>query len=206
MDVNEVERAIAEIGDIRAKLAASTRFRGYAPEALVVVAAISLLVAVAQTLWPASLAYDNASQIVVWAVVLLGSFASVALEAAARSRRQHGEMGPAMLRGALSIIVPVVFTAVALGAGIALFSPAALWIVPAIWLFLIAIAVFSSRQTLPPAIIWAAAWYLASGTALIVLAGPEGRLTPWMMGVPMTVGHLLVAWTLRSESRTPRHG
>lgn len=204
--MTDVERAIAQIGDIRTQLAASTRFRGYAPEAVVFIAILSLLVALAQTLWPEALAQDNAIQVLVWGVVLVGSFASVAIEAGSRSRRQHGDMGPAMLRGALSIMLPVCVAVVALGGGIALYAPAALWIVPAIWLFLIALAAYSSLPTLPHAVVWPATWYLACGIAVIFLAGPEGRLSPWMMGVPMFVGHLTMAWALRSEVRGAGHG
>lgn len=195
--MQDIERALAQISDIRAQMAASTRFRGYAPEVLVGIAVLSALVMLAQMLWPESLAASNLHHVVVWGSLLAVSNAAIAIEAVARSRWEHGGMASAMLHSAMRGQLPFGAAGIIIAVGIYRFAPEAAWIVPGIWQLLIALVAFSSHAILPRAIVWAGLWYSLTGTAAIVLAGQEGQFDAWMMGVPLVIGHLLIAWTLR---------
>ncbi len=197
--VNDIERALAQISDIKAQMAASTHFRGYAPEMLVGIAAISALVMLAQSIWPDDLAASNLQHVLIWGALLVLSNVVIGIESVSRSRWQHGGMAPAMLQSALRVQLPFGAVGVIIAIGICRFAPDAAWIVPGIWQLLIALVAFSSHAMLPRAIVWAALWYSLTGTAAIVLAGVQGHFSGWMMGMPLIVGHLFIAWTLKQE-------
>lgn len=202
--MNDIERAIAQISDIRAHLAASTRFRGYAPEVLVGIAAICVLVTLLQTFWPDRLAANDVQQVVVWGAVLILSNLAMLAEAFTRARWEHGGMAPAMLHSTLRMHLPFAGVAVIIAVGICRFAPAAAWIVPGIWQLLIALTAFVSHAFLPRRIVWAGLWYGACGTIVIAVAGSQGHFDPWLMGGPMTIGHLLLAWLLRQAEGDSR--
>lgn len=197
--MKDVEQAIAQISDIRAQLAASTQFRGYAPEALVAIAIICVLLAVAQALFPASLAADNKQYVLVWGALLAGSNLLVALEAVSRSRRQHGGMAEAMMQSAMRSVLPFSAVGIVFAVVVWRFAPDAAWVIPGTWLLLISLVAFSMHATMPRSIVWPALWYLFSGTVVLVLAGRSGQLSPWMMGIPLTFGHLALARVLQGK-------
>ena len=200
----QIESALSDIGAIRAQMASSTRFRGYAPELLVAVAALCLLVLGAQALWSERLAASDLHYVVVWGAVLAVSQAVLAVEAVVRTRRLHGALGDPLLHSALRSHLPFAAAAVILAIGVCRFAPDAVWLVPAIWLWLIALTACASHAFLPRRIGWAAVWYGLTGTGVLVLAGGGGGLAGWMVGLPLAIGHLLVAWALRDGGESAR--
>jgi hypothetical protein len=194
--VNEVERAIAEIADIRAQLAASTRFRGIAPQASALLGILALAIAFAQTLWPDTLARDGLRYIAVWSGFTMASIIIVAIEAIARTRRLHAPMAVAILRSTLRLVVPFVAAGSVITFVVCRFAPDATWILPGLWQMLIALFGFSVLPSMPRAILWPACWYLVCGGIVLWLAASSGMLSPWMMGVPFAIGQPAAAWIL----------
>ena len=197
LPLNDVQRALSEIEDIRAHLAASTRFRGIAPEANVLIAGLSLGVAAAQTAWPQVLAQDTFRYVAVWAAVIVASTAIAITEAISRSRRLHGSMAGAMLNTALREALPFGAAGAVITVVICGVSPATAWILPGLWQILIGLLGFSALPNLPRAFVWAAGWYFLCGAVVLCMAGVSATLSPWMMGVPFAVGHAAVALILR---------
>lgn len=198
--MDQIERALSDIDAMRAQMASSTRFRGYAPELLAAVAVLCLLVLGAQSLWPAWLAASDLHHVIVWGAVLVVSQVVMGLEAVVRARRLHGSLADPMLQSALRSHLPFAAAAVILAVGICRFAPDATWLVPAIWLWLIALTAFTSHAFLPRRIGWAAAWYALTGTGVLVLAGGGDGLASWMVGLPLALGHLLLAWALHDRA------
>ena len=194
--MREVERAIAQVADIRQQLAASTRFRGYAPEAVAMIGVMAMLIMAAQLMWPERFAIDDRQQVLIWGAVLAGAGAVMGLEALVRSHREHADMAPAMLRGALRSILPSILIGVALPFAVLSYAPDAAWIIPGVWQMLIGVALFASYSSMPPATVWPGAWQLVSGAVALVLAGQGGELTPVLAGVPFVCGYLAIAWSL----------
>jgi len=201
--VNDIDRAISEISDIRTRLAASTSFRGYAPEAVALIGLLSRAVVLAQLAWPDTLARNSVQIAVVWGIVLVASGMTMAIEAITRSRRQHGGMAGAMLRGAMRIAVPVMLVNVVLGGCVLMFAPTASWLLPGVWQMLVGIVVFASYPTMPRGIGWPAVWYLLCGAVVTVTAGAAQQVTPLMAGGPYVLGHLAIAWLLHREGVQP---
>jgi hypothetical protein len=200
--MQEIDLALAQVSEIRSHLAASTRFRGFAPEALAVTGLVALLVMLAQVLWPERLAADDRQQVLVWGGGLVLSCIAMGIEAVARARRQHGGMAASMLRGSFRAVMPISLAGAMLAFAILAYTPEASRLIPGIWLMLIGLVAFSSYGAMPPAIVWAGLWYLVSGAFVLVLAGQGGKLEPWMMGVPLVAGHAAIAWILRRGGGT----
>ncbi len=198
--MNDVERAIAEIADIRARLAASTRFRGIAPKASALTGLLALAVAIAQTLWPDTLARDALRYIAVWAGFTVASSVVVAIQAVARSRWLHGQMAGTILRSTLRLVVPFVAAGVVVTFVICQFAPGSIWILPGLWQMLIGLFGFSALPSMPRAILWPACWYLVCGAIVLGIAASSGTLSPWLMGAPFAIGQPVVALILYFDS------
>jgi len=197
--LNDIERAISEISDIKSQLAASTRFRGYAPEAVATIGFISALLVLAQLTFPSVLAASDTQIALVWGGVLLINGCATTIEAVARSRRQHGPMAGAMLRGATLVTMPVTLIGIVIGAVVLLYAPDVTWLLPGIWQMHVGVVGFSSYSFLPHRIIWPALWYLLSGAVVLLFSAMNGSVSILLAGVPFVVGHFWIAWLLYKE-------
>lgn len=199
--MHDIDNALAEIADIRARMAAGTRFHGFAPEIVAVTGLLALAVAGAQTLWPEMLAGDSLRYVTVWILTAIVASAALAVETLARSRRLHGPLADLMIGSTLRLFLPFGAAGAVVTFVVWRISPETGWMLPGLWQMLIALVGFASVSSLPRAIIWPAGWYFVCGTVVLVLAARDSMLSPWMMGVPFGIGQLLVAATLHRDSR-----
>ena len=202
--MHDIDNALAEIADIRARMAAGTRFHGFAPEVVALTGLLALGVAGAQTLWPKTLAGDSLRYVTVWILTAVVASTALAVETLARSRRLHGPLADLMIGSTLRLFLPFGAAGAMVTFVIWRISPEAAWILPGLWQMLIALVGFASVSSLPRAIVWPAGWYFTCGTVGLVLAARDSTLSPWMMGVPFGIGQLLVAATLQRDSRHGR--
>ena len=191
--MNEVEHALAQIADIRAQVAASTRFAGYAPEALGGAGALVLLAALAQSLWPAQLMSSPVGYVGYWAAVMLISAGLIAHSAISRSRGLHGRMADMLVAASIRQIAPFFVAQAIIALIICKFAPEVAWLVPGLWVILTGLIGFVVVSNLPRRIVWVAVWYFGCGVGVLLLAGSTASLSPWMMGLPFALGHVLVA-------------
>jgi len=198
--MREIEQALSDIAGIRAQLASSTRFHGFAPVAIAGSGAFAFLAAMAQTLWPERLSNDPARYVAVWVTVAVASAALILVEGIARIGRMHGAMASTMVVGTARQMAPFG----AAGAGITLIlydsAPGSVWILPGLWQILIALVGFTSLANLPRAIVWPAGWYFVCGLAVLKLACGGAPLSPWMMGLPFSLGQAAVALILHRDT------
>ncbi|WP_162806734.1 hypothetical protein [Sphingosinicella terrae] len=199
--MNDVERALSQIADIHARMAASTRFRGLAPEAVAVTALLALFGSLAQLAWPEMLTGDPLRYIALWVGVACAAALVVAIESLARSRRLHGRLADRLIESALRHFVPFGAAGALITFVIVTTAPASAWLLPGLWQIIVALAGFTAGATLPRAIVWPAAWYLLCGTLVLASAGNAGHLSPWMMGVPFILGQAAVAFILHRAAQ-----
>ncbi len=199
--MNDVDLALSQISNIRAQLVASTRFRGIAPGLNVLAGVLTLAVAAAQSFQASAVEQSGLSYITVWAAALVLSSGFVAFEASSRARRLHGRMAYPMLNAALQKVLPFVAAGIVITWAVCSFSPESLWLLPGLWQILIGLLGFSALGSLPRGMVWAAGWYFLCGTLVLGFAGQSGVLSPWMMGIPFSVGHILVAVILCRANR-----
>lgn len=197
--MNDIEQAMSQLSQIKTQLAATTRFRGYPPEAVGLVGVVALLITIAQTIWPERLAADDRQIVLVWGGLLLIAGLTIAVEAIGRSLRRHAGMAEAMLQGAGRAALPITVVGFVIAAIVLEYAPAVSWMLPGIWQMLIGITVFASYWTMPRAIIWAGIWYLVVGATTLLIAAQHGALVPALVGLPLVVGHFAIALVLRER-------
>jgi hypothetical protein len=193
--MNELEKALADIADIRSRVAAGTLFQGFGPAVLGASGLLAFAGAGAQTFWP-SLAKTPEAYLAVWTGIAVIAAALIGTGTIGRSRRHHGRLSSVMIVKAIEHFLPSGFAGAAIAAVLLKFAPQNVWMLPGLWQILVALGIFAASRSLPPAVIIPAGWYFVSGTAMLIEASAEQALTPWMMGLPFGAGQLLVAGVL----------
>ncbi|MCB2076291.1 MAG: hypothetical protein KDE55_01195 [Novosphingobium sp.] len=197
--MNDVERALSEISDIRSRMAASTRFRGYAPEAVAISGLLSFVVMLAMMIWPERFAASDIQQALLWGAVMLAGSLTIFGEVIGRTRRQHGGMAEAMLRGAMRTVLPISLVCLVPALVVILHAPQVAWLLPGLWQMLIGVAAFASYSSMPRGIVWPASWYLLTGAAVTLVSASDNALSPLLCGIPFIVGHIWIAWLLHRQ-------
>ena len=194
--MRDLDKALADIFAIRSQIAAGTAFRGYGPEAMAATGALALLTAVAQALWLDKPTAEPLMFFAGWAVTALVCCGIIWVEMQARSRRHHSGLADAMIQQAIEQFLPSAAAGVMLAIMLGKFAPEALWMLPGLWQVLVSLGMFASARSLPRTIVFAGAWYFVAGFATLVVASQDHALSPWTMGLPFTVGQLLMAMIL----------
>lgn len=202
--MQNVDKALADIMDIRNQLALGRMFRGFGPAVLAVTGLFALLLMAAQLIWPQALASNPATLLGWWVFAAVMSIIFIGIEMFALSRRHHGGLADSMIINAVRTFLPVGATGAVIGI-ILLKSPLGLaWTLPGIWQLLIALGIFSSLNFLPKPIMVAALWYFLAGTAVLFLGSLSQNLSPWMMGIPFAIGQWIMALILFKTLEAPR--
>jgi hypothetical protein len=197
--MTELDKALADIVEIKSRLAQSTAFRGLGPAALALTGLLAFGIALAQSIWsgasPAPLPYFTA-----WVGTAIAASALIGAEMLRRADRHHAGLADQMIREAVLYFVPAGVIGAGLLAFFALFAPTLLWLLPGLWLLLVSLGIFAAARSLPRAMALAGAWYLVAGFVVLMLAVRDQSLSPWYMGIPFTVGQLLVAYIVHRSS------
>ncbi|MBE9557037.1 MAG: hypothetical protein IMF08_09295 [Proteobacteria bacterium] len=194
--MRDVDRALADIANIRNQLAAGTMFRGFGPAVMAVTGVLAIFMAGAQSIWPEALAADTLILLAGWVVTAVVSVGLIGAEMLARSRRHHGGLADAMIWNAIQQFLPAGFAGGAIGLVLVRFAPDSLWLLPGLWQVLVALGIFASVRSLPPLIALVGAWYFVAGVAVLIVASLGQSLSPWMMGLPFAIGQFLMAAVL----------
>ena len=192
----DIDRALADIDEIRSQLAAGTMFRGFGPVVIAITGGLALVTASAQSIWPEQLAGGATIFVVCWGATAVLASGLICAEMIARSRRHHGGLADAVVLNAIEQFLPAGFAGIVLSFLFLKYSPDAVWTLPGLWQVLVGLGIFASARSLPRQIKWVGGWYLLTGFAVLVFASADHTLSPWMMGVPFTVGQLAMAAVL----------
>lgn len=191
--MRDLDKALAEISEIRSQLARDTEFRGYGPATLVATGCLALLTATAQFLWLPHPLDDIAAYLCLWIAAATVSVLIVGIEVVVRSRRVHTELAGEMVQSAVEQFMPAAMAG-AMATGVLFrFAPDSLWMLPGLWQMFFSLGVFASCRFLPRAMFAVGVWYMGAG--LICLAAAQGAeaLSPWAMGIPFGIGQMLIA-------------
>jgi hypothetical protein len=196
--MQDLHKALADIGSIRQQVAAGTMFRGFGPAVVAVTGLLGAVTATAQSLWLDDPGHQPIAFLAAWAVTAGISAALIGAEMIARTRRHHGGLADAMLVNAVEQALPAGVAGVAIALVLIQFAPETLWVLPGLWQVLVGLGIFASVRSLPRAVAWVGAWYLTAGVVVLALSSQTQALSPWAMGLPYVVGQLLLAAILHS--------
>lgn len=204
--MTELDHALSQLAFIQDRFTASTRFHGLAPHAVAVTGGLAMALAGAQMAWPLRFGATGVPFVWAWVGAAAVSTALIAVEALDRSWRLHGSLAEKMMVSTLRLLGPFCAVGGVMTVVIAQIAPGAIWVLPGVWQLLIALIGFTTVGTLPPTIIWPAAWYFLCGTITLLLAGQAEAPSPWMMGLPFGIGQLLVALILHRAGKRDGRG
>jgi len=199
--MSDLERALADIGAIRAQMARGAAFHGLGPTAFAATGALAAFAALGQALWmPTPTA--AAPFLTLWMTVAAISGVVIVGEMIGRSRRLHSDLADELIAAATWQFLPAAAAGGLITLVLARFAPLSLWIAPGLWQICYGLGVFASCRFLPRAMAIVGAWYVASGLAAVAFAQGPLAFSPWTMGVGFGVGQVLVAAVLRFAEPT----
>jgi hypothetical protein len=195
----EVSRALADLEEVRTRLAAVQRFRGLSSGAAIAsgVAALGAgLIQAASIAHPES-AVDGQRYLTIWIACLAFSLASnygailvwLARNWSVRSRVQIKTVGMTILP---SIVAGGLFT-------IVFIQRDQLGLLPGMWCLCYALGLIASRAMGPPGLTAIAALFAACGSALL-FAPATNALAWWVMPATFGVGQLVVGALVAREN------
>ncbi len=193
----DLDKALADISEIRSQMARGTEFRGYGPATLAATGGLALLAAAGQALWLRDPAGSVGRYIALWGLTAAISVTLIGLDMILRSRRIHSGLAQEMIWSAVEQFLPAGVAGGLLTAVLWQYAPESLWMLPGLWQIVFSLGVFACCRFLPRAMFAVGIWYLIAGLACLVLAQDERAFSPWAMGVPYGVGQLLVGAILQ---------
>jgi hypothetical protein len=193
--MNDLNRALGDISNIRRQMARSTQFHGYGPATLGSTGLLAVLAAGAQAVWLPDPASHMRAYLGIWFGTALLSAGVIAVQTLNRARRIHSGMADEMIRMAVEQFLPAAGAGVLVTLVLLRSVPGAAWMLPGLWQVIFSLGVFASCRFLPRPVAAAGAWYLLTGLFCLAM-GDARALSPWAMGVPYAVGQLLVAGIL----------
>jgi hypothetical protein len=199
--MRDLDRALADISEIRSQLARGSEFRGYGAATLAATSGLAVLAALAQARWLPEPAKDPLAYIALWSAAATLSVIIIGMETVTRSRRMHSGLAQEMILSAVEQFLPAGLAGVLLTAVLFRFVPESLWMLPGLWQVVFALGVFGACRFLPRPMLAVGGWYLASALVCLVLARGPYAFSPWAMGAPFGIGQLMVASVLQYHAR-----
>jgi hypothetical protein len=198
--MTDLDKALADIGAIRAQLVRGTAFSGYGPTVFAATAGLALVTATLQTFF---LDDPDSRPLVFFGAWIATAFAALGLigaEMRARARRHTGGLGDAMIHDAVEQFLPAGAAGALLGLVLARVSPESLWLLPGLWGVIVSLGIFAGVRVMPRGVALVGAWYLVAGLTVLVVTGEGRTLSPWAMGLPFAIGQGLMALVVRAAS------
>jgi hypothetical protein len=125
--MNDLNKALGDIGSIRRQVAQSTEFRGYGPATLAGTGALAIAAAGAQALWLPDQVNHMPAYLSIWIWTAVFSAALIGTEMHARTRRVHSGMADAMIRMAVEQFLPSAGAGALVTVVLVRCVPAAVW-------------------------------------------------------------------------------
>lgn len=198
--MDDLNRALEQIGSIRRQVARSTEFRGYGPATLAATGAFAIAAAGLQARRLPDSAHHIPGYLGIWICTAILSATLIGVHTYLRARRVHSGMADEMLRIAVEQFLPAAAAGALITWVLVRYAPASLWMLPCLWQVTFSLGVFSSCRFLPRPMAAAGVWYLLTGLFCLSLADARA-FSPWAMGIPYGAGQLLVAGILLLHKR-----
>lgn len=194
--MTELDKALADIGDIRSRMAVGTTFQGFGPAVIASTGLLALILGTLQQQLPGIFANNNKTYLLVWIALACLCALLIGTEMVARSRRIHGGLADAMLANAVEQFLPAAVGGIMLTVVVFRFQPDLLWLLPGLWQLLLSVGLFASARNLVRGVKLVAGWYFVSAFVVLVMSMDATILSPWLMTVPFLVGQIFMAIVL----------
>ena len=196
----ELHEALSQIAEIRSRVAATERFRGYKAGPVAASGALALLAAMAQPVLIPDPTGNLGAYLALWVGTAILGMAAAGSGIVARLRSAEDPLGRELTRLAVGQFLPCIVAGGLVTLIIARHAPDVAWILPGLWQVLFSLGVFASCRLLPRATVGIGVFYLLAGAVNLTHGPVPTALTAWAMGVPFGFGQLAMAailyWSL----------
>lgn len=192
----ELHEALSQIAEIRTRVAAAERFRGYRAAPVAASGVLAVLAAMVQPYLFATPSADFGSYLALWVGTAVLGAAVAGSGIIARLRSDDNPLGRELTRLAVGQFLPCIAAGGLVTLVIARHAPDAGWMLPGLWQVLFSLGVFASCRLLPRATVGVGAFYLACGVFNLTHGPDAGAFSPWAMGVPFGLGQFATAFVL----------
>jgi uncharacterized membrane protein YoaK (UPF0700 family) len=201
----ELREALSQIAEIRARVAAAERFRGYRAAPVALTGLLAILVAALQPRLVPDPTADVPGYLAVWlsAAVVAGAIAGSGIWL--RHRYGGDPLAKQLTWLAVGQFAPCLVAGAVVTAVLVRHAPAHAPLLPGLWQVLFSLGVFASFRLLPRAVVVVGVFYLLAGAFNLTRSSGPDALSPWVMGGPFAVGQLLTAGVLYWNLERTRH-
>ncbi len=189
----ELRDALAQITEIRAQMARTETFRGYRSGTVAFTGLLAGVGAVVQAIWIPEPAGNTRAYLVLWGGLAVVCLVGWGVEMVLRCQRASLSLTRQTTMLAMEQFFPCVVAGGLLTLAIATRAADHVALLPGLWAVTFSLGVFASCRLLPRPIFWVAAYYLAAGVAVLVLAQGDHAFSPWAMVGTFGVGQSLTA-------------
>lgn len=198
----EVRQAIADLAEVRGRLANVQRFDGYSGSAAIASGIVALIAGAVQL---AIVPHPNAAQRALYLAIWLACLGvALALNYGAilawRARNRGAQAGVQTRTVGLTILPAIVSGGVIT---LALVLRGVDDLLPGIWCLTYALGIFASRAMVPRDVSWVAAGFGAFGT-LLLLVPAVGPLDWWVMPAAFGLGQIAIGAVVREAAQRER--
>ena len=191
----ELRDALSHIAEIRARVAATERFRGYRAVPVGASGVLALLAALAQPRLVPDPAADLPGYLALWLATAAAGAGAAGSGIWWRWRQADQPLSRQLTRLAVAQFLPCLVAGALVTLAVARHAPEAGWMLPGLWQVLFSLGIFASCRLLPRPLVGVGAFYLLCGT-FNLCQDPAAGFAPWGMAAPFGVGQLATAGVL----------
>jgi hypothetical protein len=195
----EVERALADLEEVRDRLASVQRFRGYSSRVAAASGAFAIAGGIVQALLVPTPRTDADVKLylIIWmsclAVALITYYGNLAL----RYARKSGRTARAQTRTVSITILPAIGLGAVLSLAVVLHGVPSL--LPGVWYACYGLGLYASRNMVPKAVMPIAAAFGIIGAFLLLAPSASLPLLWWVMPVGFSIGQFAIGWLVARE-------
>jgi len=193
--MDDLAKALGDIGRIRRQVAAATEFRGYGPATLLSTGVLAGIAAALQATWVSDPINHLPQYLSVWIATAVACACLTGTQMFTRSRRMHSSLSNEMIRMAVEQFLPSAVAGALVTVVVVRSAPASAWMLPGIWQVIFSLGILASCRFLPRWMVAPGAWYMLTGLTCLAL-GDSRALSPWAMGMPFVAGQAMIAAVL----------
>ena len=187
----ELQEALAQIAEIRAKISRTETFRGYRSATVALSGGLAVGAGVVQALLIPDPQQNIGAYLTLWISAAVLSLIVTGCEMAVRCRHAASPWTTRITMMAAEQFLPCVLAGALVTTVLVRVARESLWMLPGLWSILFGLGVFASYRLLPRAVFWVGAFYLFAGACLLA-SGPDGwALSPWAMACTFGIGQFL---------------
>ena len=198
----EVERALADLAEVRDRLASCQQFRGYSGPAAAFSGIGAIVAGVVQLMVAPRPVTDAQIQayFLIWSVCLGIALAANYGALAVWYVHTAGMQARSQTRTAGLSILPAVVLGAIMSA--ALYLHGMYWMLPGVWYSCYAVGLFASRSMVPRQVVAAGVLFAFAGAALLLVPDPALPLAWWVMPIGFGIVQTYIGWVLAREEES----